>query len=247
MRYFFIACFFSHLFVFNWYQNFQSRNPASYPNFVGSTANPAQPSSLVAPEPRKLGPPLNANSVTSMKDIEDSYGDGFLPQEMALKKEVDASSFRLSQLMNLRRSSGNSYNAADSGSELRKAIRQEQERLAYLQSLRAANSRYAFYDIELKYMATQIGLKPESHRRVNDLLNYVLHIYFEASSSSYNTTYASYSTPFSSSLTTMPESYPGVILPNTKTSEEILNSDTQQDTENFIGPMPEEKPTTTAI
>ncbi len=251
MRYFFIACFFSHLLVFNLIQIDQDRNPASYPNFSGDSAFLAPENAVVAPAPRKLGPPLNPNSVVSMKDIEEIYfnldtGNGFLPQEIALKKEVEKAYSNLRHLLVLRKSMGTSYNSADSSSEIRKAIRAEQDRIALLQSRRAANSQFAYHDIQLNYAATQIGLKPESHRRVSELLGYVLHVFFEASSSTLSTTFAGLSSPYESTIAPMPEQFPGTVNSNATTEEEFLAP--QNDSAEFIGPiMPEEKPITTAI
>jgi hypothetical protein len=187
----------------------------------------------------------------SMKDIEEIYynvdtENGFLPQEISLKKELETSYSKLRHLMGLRKSMGSSYNSANSSSEIRKAIRVEQDRIANIQSRRAANSRFAYHDIQLNYAATQIGLKPESHRRVSELLSYILHVFFDASSSTLSTTFAQFSSPYESTMATMPETYPGTVNRNATTEEEL--SAPQNDSAEFIGPMmPQEKPVTTAI
>lgn len=191
MRYFFKTTLFAYFLALFWGASPQwqtsLRVPASYPNFASGLNSSGVEDPVVAPEPRKLGPPVDSTSLTSMKDIEDSYA-GFLANDKEISKAMDISQLQLNNFLMLRSRSPVNTQFADPTTGINIAIRQERNRLEELRGLRQLNSQFAYRDISLKYLATQVGLRSESHQRVQDLLGYIMHVQFLAYSQNLSTT-----------------------------------------------------------
>lgn len=186
MRYFMIAAFTGFVAVMSLQLGFQDRTPASY--------------GMPAPETRQLAPPLNGN-VNSMKNIEDTYAI-FLSNEQRLNAEMRLANQKLQQLLELRNRQANSLQYINPTTPLAQAIRTEQNKIAEIKFHKDNNSMFAFHSINLTYASIQIGLKPESHQRVSELINYIMMSRFSEDMNS--SVYSNYPAPTTPLLNTNP-------------------------------------------
>lgn len=186
MRYFLFSAMTGFVAAMTLQLQMQERTPASY--------------GMPAPETRQLAPPLNGN-VNSMKNIEDTYSV-FLANEQRLNAEMRLSQQSLQQLLEMRSRQANGLQYINPTTPLAQAIRTEQNKLAEIKYQKDNNSMFAFHSINLTYASIQIGLKPESHQRVSELINYIMMSRFSTDMNS--SVYSSYPAPTAPLLNTEP-------------------------------------------